>query len=186
MKLIFFSIMMFFAFCTIDAQQVPIYKQAYKKLSLFNGDTTAYLKYNFIDNKELFIDKHFSEVLKKLEIKIKEYFSSCLVYNKHLIYVTSFQLDDNITSSLKRSKGTAPHNLIIYWKPYLPAKIVDSLWKATNYKWTKAVEIFYGQQKISDIDKSDYSKHKEKEDPPIDAEGVGYNSKTGTKNQKWF
>ncbi len=70
MKNIFLmTIFLVIAGCTTMKKQVGSRK--YRPLSQFNKDTIAYLRYNFITNKEKYVNKKIALLAKDLEINNK-------------------------------------------------------------------------------------------------------------------
>ncbi len=111
-------------------------------------DTVAYIK-TIIANKNQYVGKPFSVLLKDLKINIK-YFSpfAGIHYDISKETSTSFWF---IKPSLSRMSDFSAPRLDISWNPYLNNDNAMSLWKRVDGDWTSESTGFYQGGIVSDI-----------------------------------
>jgi len=114
-------------------------------------DTSNYLKSNFVDIKEKYINHPFSAILLNLKLTPKSYFvinSSSNRYSSNEIEISFDSFQETIAKGIvnKRSK-----RLGLVLNEYLQVKSIDSIGKKYHGDWSKEIEKYFSTQIVKDI-----------------------------------
>ena len=124
------------------------------RLSRYKGDTSEYIRHNFIENKQKYIGKELNTLLKDLEIPIKSYRpvipwnSNDSIPSIHL-YFHSFK---DVSTMYNNRQN--PRFIIIVWKHSLPFDSIMKRGGLNKFAWTIDDKIYFGKQIIRDVDAS--------------------------------
>lgn len=127
-------------------------KYKYRKLALFKGDTLLYLKTNFINNKQYFIGKNISYLLKNLELPVNKYLYSPTFPPNSVYNHISLQFTNDVTVQNHINKKQSPLILILDFEQPISILRMREIQAITKGKWgSDAIELF-GNEKIKDIE----------------------------------
>ncbi|MVN19980.1 hypothetical protein [Mucilaginibacter arboris] len=142
----------------IDSPASIYVQQDYKRLVSFSGDSSSYMRENFIRNQKYYKGKTLATVFTKLELPIVKLIpigmsqvdggpESCvgvtLYFNKNYIYFRN--------RLLKASNPFAPIPLIITFNKSFPFDKAAEMIRKYHGKLTDSVRSFYGKEVIDSI-----------------------------------
>lgn len=131
-------------------QNIFVYKDSYKKLKTFKGDTLKYLLENFIERKDQYINKPFDFFMKDLEIPIKSYTPITTYYYKLLskgdyLYFISYKEQEFDWATFKDLP-----TIIVEWDA-IQADSIYTMSKRNNSAWTDNEIIFHRKLIIKNL-----------------------------------
>ncbi|MFD1258556.1 hypothetical protein ACFQ3S_17250 [Mucilaginibacter terrae] len=135
---------------TVDPNQ-PI--PNYQSLSTFNGDTAKYLKVNFIDRQEAYINKKLDVLLKDMEVPITKFVAvldQSTFKTSTLVYLN---IDNYREQTKKIETKNEPSVIIINWKKPIAADSTIAIMRSTQGLWNAAAKQYFGNQTIGSIEK---------------------------------
>jgi hypothetical protein len=149
MKYFLVIIFLVFAGCTTIRKQVDLKK--YRPLSEFNKDTIAYLRYNFITNKDKYVNKKVSLLVKDLEIQVKSF---TLDHDGRTHSSDGVNLNfDDLDMLIIKAPAMNPNEpfLNLTFINSMPDSIALPMLKRGNQKFTKEERDYLGEQVIKNI-----------------------------------
>jgi hypothetical protein len=109
----------------------------FKSIAKFKGDTSSYLKRNFIVYKKDYINRNLSVLLNKLEIPINKFFTGSDGNFPHNVINIYFSFYTDKVTSEKEKKKTDPGILIIQFVDQLPKDSVGRILQNCMHSRTK-------------------------------------------------
>jgi hypothetical protein len=124
----------------------------YKPLKEFHTDTIGYIRKNFIEHKDKYLNKEFSYLLGDLEVEIKDYMRGSSAYDMSIVPSLSLLFQRFPDYSKRKMNGKSPVVFIVVFKNPLPTtSMSDRLRVKNNYKWTKEENTYYGKYIIKEL-----------------------------------
>ncbi|GEM_PF-4962245 len=127
-----------------------IIKNEYMPLSQFKGDTIAYIKKNFIENKDKYLGEKMKVLLNELELPILKY-NVGITENLKEVYCISFIFSTDSEIDKKINSGTIPSIINVFIDQPVEISKPLSLLKESKQQWKEKEILFWGSQKIKDI-----------------------------------
>lgn len=130
-------------------------KQIYRPLLAYNQDTLSYLEDNFVKNKSFYLNKEFKVFKRRLEIPIVEVFPM-----QDFSYEKEFQPTTNALfvyfyylkyARVSRENTLKSKFLTIYFEEPVNFAAVTNLLAKNKNVWTKEVDDYFKDRKISNI-----------------------------------
>lgn len=121
----------------------------------YKCDTVAYIKENFIQNKEKYIGKNIGILLNDLELPILKY-NLGLDENLKDFYFISFRFFNDITIENRKEKKKDPLIINIFLDKPVDINFPLSLSRKNKQQWMQDEADFWDKQKIKDIGIVDY------------------------------
>jgi hypothetical protein len=131
-------------------------KYVFKSIDKFKGDTIAYNVYNFIDRKDLFINKPASLILDNINYEIESYLPiTDLDDNIFGIYVYPYSENERRGQDIKNIKSV--HLIIEFTSSVSYISFLKTVPEGTNNSnWTPILKDFFGKFKVSNIKQIDH------------------------------
>ena len=148
MKSLLIPVCLFFAACSVNKSA----KQSSDAMPLkdFKGDTASYIRANFKDNKQKYVDKELGLLLKDLQMPVKSFLFSP-VFGKDSVASVHLSVY-SLQEAYRRSEVPEEEVYIIpAFRTMLPLKEVGSLVKKNKGAWTKDEQRYFEHVIIKDI-----------------------------------
>ncbi|RYY07385.1 MAG: hypothetical protein EOP43_03410 [Sphingobacteriaceae bacterium] len=129
----------------------------YRPLATFHSDTASYIKYNFIERKQVYLNKKINVLIEDLEVPVRYYTDGTSAkYVDSVPYISlKFYRADVIDRKIMKKKD--PTILVIHFITPLSTSITVPLLRKINSKWTAEAQELYGKQTIKNIELVDYN-----------------------------
>jgi hypothetical protein len=125
--------------------------EKYREFKKFKGDSTNYLTYNFINNKEKYIGKKMDVLFNDLEFEVKSYIYIPPFNNMYYVdcIMISFYNDQETTNRIGHKKKI--DMLVIKLENPIP---VDLVYKLNNDSsdWSKTHYAFFGDKIVKNVE----------------------------------
>ncbi|RYE24911.1 MAG: hypothetical protein EOP45_05305 [Sphingobacteriaceae bacterium] len=132
-------------------------KLPYRPLISFDKDTASYIKYNFIERKQAYLNKNINVLIEDTEVPVKYYTdggSAKYVDSIPYIYLKFYRADVTDRKIIEKKDPTI---LVIHLVTSLSTNVTGPLLRKIHGVWTKEAKEFYGEQKIKDIEIVNYN-----------------------------
>ena len=125
--------------------------QPYRPLSDFEYRPKEYLQHNFVERKEFYVGKPFSELLKDLEVPIIHFWDINRGRVMEDIGIELFFENRDVTSYRIRQQRVVSLSLVIYFEDAVSGAITHRRLQLYGDNWHIINAAFYGERVVRDI-----------------------------------
>lgn len=122
----------------------------YKNLRYFGNDTLSYLRENFVNNKDYYLQKKLKVLLKDLELPVQNHLVSLSGNNTSFSDGITLILTDEKTFYSNKKKGKYIL-LNISWDSFVDSKSALELLDSNKMRWNDKVKDFYINRIVKDV-----------------------------------
>ncbi|MFD1258552.1 hypothetical protein ACFQ3S_17230 [Mucilaginibacter terrae] len=146
-------IIILFITCSCSIQR-RTHVKGYMSLTKFRGDTSAYIKTNFIDHKERYLGKPLQVFLNDWDLPIKSY----LIGPGANLAIDYISISANTNNEINQMLGDDKKYKMVtaIWKTSLKDVELNKVIKQSQLAWTDEAKAYFGKQIITDLKLDDY------------------------------